>query len=426
MELVSEKVDVIFKRYFERTPEADFEPSPYGWERDGEPVTYLIDDVVKAGNDVATDIQQILEMKYYSHSAAEIFEETEFAEDSQYVYKYASGVEWHERWSKFQNSLTSEARFFNREVEAYLDSVFQDLDKLDTRKGKSIFVTAGPNTELEYLFRARTFLSGDKLELALFNPDKELGPPPSHLAASGRMNSKGVSTFYGADALNVAISEVRPPVGSDVAIARFKIIRPLRLLNLFSLADLYAQGSMFDPEWSDKAERVAFLRDLQEKMVFPVMPGDEDFKYLSTQAISDYLANRFEPEIDGIVFGSVQSKSKGLNVVLFQKASRVKELKVTPGATYSLSKPIQHPEYYQPDYILTTHLSTKKRLKKAIPIAGSTSIEDIRPITLDIDVNQITVCHIDAIIYEWTPARVQQHTEKKAPVRRGFRGLLDI
>ena len=43
------------------------------------------------------------------------------------------------------------------------------------------------------------------------------------------MNAKGISTFYGATNEDIALAEVRPPVGSQVAIARFDIIRPLLL-----------------------------------------------------------------------------------------------------------------------------------------------------------------------------------------------------
>jgi len=50
------------------------------------------------------------------------------------------------------------------------------------------------------------------------------------------MNARGVSVFYGAIDPRVALAEVRPPVGSRVAVARFEIIRPLRLLDLNALA----------------------------------------------------------------------------------------------------------------------------------------------------------------------------------------------
>jgi hypothetical protein len=68
-------------------------------------------------------------------------------------------------------------------------------------------------------------------------PDRHLGSPPSGAAAAGRMNARGISVFYGANDPRVALAEVRPPVGSRVAVARFEIIRPLRLLDLTALSD---------------------------------------------------------------------------------------------------------------------------------------------------------------------------------------------
>ena len=55
-------------------------------------------------------------------------------------------------------------------------------------------------------------------------------------AAAGRMNARGISVFYGANDPLVALSEVRPPVGARVAIARFEIIRPIKLLDLTARA----------------------------------------------------------------------------------------------------------------------------------------------------------------------------------------------
>jgi RES domain len=63
------------------------------------------------------------------------------------------------------------------------------------------------------------------------------------------MNAGGIAVFYGANEPNVAIAEVRPPVGSKVAVARFEIIRPLRLLDLTALAAVSERGSVFDPEF---------------------------------------------------------------------------------------------------------------------------------------------------------------------------------
>ena len=41
-------------------------------------------------------------------------------------------------------------------------------------------------------------------------------------------------------------------------------------------------------------------------MTLPVMPNDEPFGYLATQAIADFLATEANPPLDGILYPSVQ------------------------------------------------------------------------------------------------------------------------
>ncbi|RVH92134.1 RES domain-containing protein [Sinorhizobium meliloti] len=179
---------------------------------------------------------------------------------------------------------------------------------------------------------ARAFQSEGKLRSALLRPDKELGPPPSTFAASGRMNAKGIAVFYGATDPETAVAEVRPPVGCEVAIARFRVVRSLRLLDLTAPARVTAAGSVFDPEYANTLSRMMFLRSLSRRMARPVMPDDQDSDYLPTQAIADFLATDAVMSLDGIIFPSVQVAGGKQNVVLFHKASLVEKLVIPPGA----------------------------------------------------------------------------------------------
>ncbi|MDX7018912.1 RES family NAD+ phosphorylase, partial [Klebsiella aerogenes] len=63
------------------------------------------------------------------------------------------------------------------------------------------------------------------------------------------MNAKGISVFYGATSKTNAVSEVRPPVGSFVVVSEFRVLRPVRLLDLTVLGRVAVNGvSRFDPE----------------------------------------------------------------------------------------------------------------------------------------------------------------------------------
>lgn len=129
------------------------------------------------------------------------------------------------QWSRFKDSIKNETRFFNKEIETFLTKLFEDIEKVTTSKGESLIVDAGQNTEIEKLYRARVFQSPNHLEIAFCQPDTHLGPPPIGKASSGRMNAKDISVFYGASASKIAIAEVRPPVGSNVLVACFDIIK---------------------------------------------------------------------------------------------------------------------------------------------------------------------------------------------------------
>jgi hypothetical protein len=239
-----------------------------------------------------------------------------------YERKPLDGGRWEKMWREFEDTLRA-SRHFNRRAEAILREVFESAEKLSAADGRPVVVGAGPGTDFAVFFRARRFATKKLVLEALTDLDRELGPPPS--PKSGRMNARGVSVFYGATEQNVAAAEVRPPVGSYVAVARFSLVRKLRLLDLSAMKCIEAaQGSLLDPGASDHHERAAFLGNLTARVARPVMPEDEETDYVTTQVFADYFANCETPEIDGILYPSGQSQDSGLNVVLFHKSSRVK------------------------------------------------------------------------------------------------------
>lgn len=304
--------------------------SDYDWYRDGQPVLEAIEEAAVIPREVAEDVLVILKDRHADFDSAAMGEETEFSRDSYYEEKSASAQVWHEEWRYFEQSLKTEARFFSRSASELLARVFGNIDALRTRLRHPLVVDAGPNRRLSHLYRARVFQSDENLEKALCRPDLHLGSPPARLASGGRMNARGISVFYGATNASVALAEVRPPVGSKVVIAKFNITRPLRLLDLTALDGVRDGGSIFDASLKGRLERVAFLRSLGQRMTRPVMPDDEAFDYLATQAIADFLASENVPRLDGIIFGSAQSK-EGRNVVLFHKAARVEEMAFPKG-----------------------------------------------------------------------------------------------
>ncbi|MCA1454101.1 RES family NAD+ phosphorylase [Bradyrhizobium sp. BRP22] len=240
-------------------------------------------------------------------------------------------------WCNFENSLKTEARFFNRTAANHLTSIFHGISELQTRDGRPLVVDAGPGTDLHTLYRARVFQSDERLEAALARPDLYLGAPPAPFAAAGRVNARGISVFYGANNRRAAIAEVRPPLGSQIAVAQFEIIRKLRLLHLTALSDVRVTESLSDFGLAGRIEGAVFLRLLSGRIMRPVMPDDDPFECLATQAIADFLATEASVPIDGIISPSLESGGADAYVALFHKAARVEALNVPEGTEISAS-----------------------------------------------------------------------------------------
>ncbi len=438
IEDIAERIETAFEQHFRRTSDqpnswqqsllSDRE-STYDWERDGEEVVSAIENAAKIPEQAARDIQAILDDEHGDFDAAAMGEETEFCSGSYYEEKGPSDHGWQEEWRNFERSLKTEARFFSRSAAAHLASIFNGIDKMSTTDGRPLVVNAGSRTALTALFRARVFQSDEKLLDALCRPDHHLGSPPAVLAVSGRMNARGISVFYGATYPGVALAEVRPPVGSQVAVARFDIIRPLRLLDLTALSAVTEDGSIFDPGWAARLDRATFLRSLSQHITRPVMPDDEAFEYLPTQAIADFLATENEPLLDGIVFPSVQAAGNGLNVVLFHKAARVEAMEIPEGTEIEAQTGSTSDEGWEVDYSVSERVLPEKPSKKKdeegylfdpFEFAGGawrTHDADLRNATLRIDLESVKVHVVRSVEFQCDAHDVRRYRRVKSDTK---------
>lgn len=299
-------------------------------------------------------------------------------------------------------------------------NVFGCIDQLDTIDGHPLIVEAGPGRTIHELYRARVFQSDDKSADALGRPDLRLGSPPWEHATAGRMNARGISVFYAARQDKVAIAEVRPPVGSRVAVARLDIIRPVRLLDLTAFAKVHETGSIFDPSFGRTLERAYFLRSLVKRMIRPVMPDDEVFDYLATQAVADFLASENNPTVDGIIFPSAQVFD-GHNIVLFHKAAGVLPLELPKGTKISVSLADGTEEGYEPNYYVSekvpaapTKSDNPENQDMVWPSPFSTTpfgetVNSSEVATLRVDPGSIMVHHVNWVEYNCTPFQVTRH-----------------
>ena len=362
---VANRVATAFEEHFRRTStDPDFyeslalsdKESNYDWSRHGAPVVDAIAAEAGIPESAASDIQQELEERYSDHDD---IEETEFDSQSHYEEQEADGDHWRRQWLDFERAIKTQTRFFGHHAEELLTNIFSKLQHVSAASHRPLVTDIGPGFPSAALYRARVFQSKAPLRAALCRPDRGLGPPPGHKAPAGRMNAHGISVFYGATESEVAIAEIRPPVGTRVAVARFEITRPLRILNLGNLASASAAGSIFDEAFADLCQQAAFLRSLSKMLCAPVVPNDEDLEYLPTQAIADFLATERDPPLDGIAYPSTQIDGTGYNVVLFHKAARVEELQLPEDAEIDARTRSRDADGWYTEYHVTETLGSR-------------------------------------------------------------------
>ena len=310
------------------------------WEPLGDPVEFVISEIAGLEPDIAEDLRELLSGRY-AYLAATDGDDDPYDLEAHYAAKGPDDWEFRETWSEFCREIRSRSRFFSAGAEAALNSIFGDLDTYRTSDGRPVVLEISPTDEKRFFWRARKAQSTEDLEAILKSPSSEMGPPPSRCATGGRMNAHGIPVFYGAFDPDTCVAEVRAPVGSHVVVAKFELLRPVRLLDFDALAEVYVPGSHFDPDYRERQGRGAFLEHLVREVSMPILPQDEAFEYLPTQVVAEFLASR-TPPLDGIVFRSTQTDRVGRNVVLFNQACDVERSDLPDGTEVEVFVPRAH------------------------------------------------------------------------------------
>lgn len=316
-----------------------------------------------------------------------------FDKSTLYVYKNREELLKSNSWIRLQECITEENRLFNGEAREILDDMLRGSLNLAISQGHTEIVRVVSNDSTQNLFRARVFRSDDDLEGAFGKPVQEFGPPPSSLVPDGRMNSRGVSVFYGATSRKCAIREVRPPVGSLVFVACFGFARDLRLIDATELKNII-EASMFNPSYIDLSKKLSFLLSLSEQISAPVMRSDEPLDYLITQAVSDYLSEMSNTQIDGIMYESTQKRgSEAKNVVLFHKSSRVEMHRDQIGMKVKSEVGPEERVVYS-----LVEMTAEEKVQYAKEV--DTGASDERATALHLDMRKSSVHRIESVKYE--------------------------
>ena len=396
----------------------------FGPGYEGDPVTFVISDAAGVEETIAEDIRKVLEEEHFDFESAKMGERNPFAEEAHYVALRPDDIEYRHSWFQFENDLKTKTRFFSVAAQETLCDVFQDIKNQDVQSSSPLVVEAGPGTEFEALYRARVFYDRDRLEAALKAVSAEIGPPPAARVTAGRMNAHGVSVFYGATNPGIAIAEVRPPVGSRVVVANFRLLARLKLLDVRAFDLRRVNGSVFDPAYRGRLERMKFLESLGERISRAVVPSDEPLEYIVTQVVADFLSVQPGYRVDGIVYPSVQHSGVGSNVVLFHGASCVERVVHPEGTRVEATSREPYDDYFEESYRIVELIP-----EETADAGGETSghpareflrgfygparWEDTRRSVLRLDEEKTTVHYVDGVEYstEDYPVRFERRVQ---------------
>ncbi len=134
--------------------------------------------------------------------------------------------------------------------------------------------------------------------------------PLEDRAYEGRVNPKGIPCLYFATTREVAMSEVRPWIGSVVTVGRFETIREQRLVDcsVFHGDEIPSLGTTS----AEDVERLVWAH-IDHAFARPVTRSDNVADYAATQVLAEVF--RLEG-YDGIIYRSAFS-AEGTNVALF-------------------------------------------------------------------------------------------------------------
>ena len=321
----------------------------YGWAETnshfevGDPLDVILNDLVGPDDEpILEALKSALEDTegYDFHRGGEAF-----YDDGQNFVRYKSSYNpLAEMWDRFKYDIAYRQRFFNERARNWLEQIFSDLHHQKDQSGRSPIYTISPGKSGWTLYRARRIDDEVKRKAACHQPELHLAPPPERLRKAGRLNASGVSCFYGAFDIETCLSELRPPVGSCVVSAAFELIRPITVLDMTRFTEEVQNRSVFSPVRQARLDQWRFMQLFRSEITKPVLPDDEIFDYVPTQAVAEFvhinLAGKLGDgikRIDGIIYESAQ-RPGGRNIALFGEAALVKGSEEEPQDEHAIPK----------------------------------------------------------------------------------------
>lgn len=243
------------------------------------------------------------------------------------------GSEHKEYWDFFCKGIQHRTRFFNNESINVLDKIFNGIEELPYKEGKSPIYKINPDDENGVFYRVRHAGHAQERIKICCHPTQELAAPPKELATNGRMNPIGVSVFYAAFKIETCIAELRLPVGETVVSGQFKLEKTITVfdLTIFDALDAGKASRYIDDDenfdYQEYADYIAFLKKFSAEISKPVSSNKGDLDYMPTQVLMEYLAYHYgienDTEIDAVIYASTQAGGEEKNIVFLRRIAEL-------------------------------------------------------------------------------------------------------
>jgi hypothetical protein len=219
-------------------------------------------------------------------------------------------------YERFASRVRSDRRFATDAASrAFINTV------LATVPLRGMSVTQG-----QLLYRAQLGIDEEEIkkdgEVVAFKnwgyPAERMKPVASKVG-DGRANPVGIAFLYLASAIQTAISEIRPWIGSKVSVAQFRVMRDLRIVNLtlghgqFGLGLLSIDELVGQKMVSADTKRRAVWTEIDNAFSRPVTRSEDAVGYVPTQILAEAFR---ESGYDGVVYRSNFGNPE-YNVALF-------------------------------------------------------------------------------------------------------------
>lgn len=252
------------------------------------------------------------------------------------------------------------------------------------------------------LYRGRMADNARKLlEDVRKEPSTELGSSPPALAGNNRLSPPGISLFYSADDLHVAVAEIALHSKYDEAVVgAFRTTRRLRLLDftrpLTKLPSIFATDEESRRRWMF----ARFKKHFTDMITAPVvLDGRESIDYTPTQVVAEWLRWVPEQRIDGIAWPShlaektkagfseddnfenadtVPANSLGRNIALF--FGHGSDFQTIPPTAAELKRPCSH----TPNLTLASSDITLHKVNRAVTVTELEVDDDLDPMFMDL------------------------------------------